>query len=364
MRGVSKSADADVLVVGLGPAGACAARAAASAGLRVIGIDRKAEAGIPVQCAEFVPAMIGQNVAALGKSAVQSIHGMSTFIEAEPPHRKEPFPGAMIDRAAFDAALVEEARTAGAWIWHGLSLRSVEPNGTARLSDGSALTARVMVGADGPHSRVGAAIGRVNTEICETRQITVPLTEPFAETDIFFSQRLPGGYAWLFPKGEVANLGLGAGPELRARFKPLLDSLHARLVEQGRVGAGVLGYTGGAIPAGGMLHPVGRLGGTLVLLAGDAAGLANPITGAGISAAVVSGRLAGEAAARHVALDADADTEAGSNYAEELEDLFKASLDRALARRRALLATHARQGYLTSSDFQRAWIAFPQYWAA
>ena len=56
--------------------------------------------------------------------------------------------------------------------------------------------------------------------------------------------------------------------------------------------------TGGAIPVGGMLKPWGRLGAALVLLAGDAAGLANPVTGAGIAAAVQSGRLAGEAAAR------------------------------------------------------------------
>ena len=50
----------DVLVVGLGPAGSRAATRAAAAGLEVLAIDRKHEAGRPVQCAEFVPALMSQ----------------------------------------------------------------------------------------------------------------------------------------------------------------------------------------------------------------------------------------------------------------------------------------------------------------
>ena len=60
--------DVLVLVVGLGPAGARAARAAAQAGARVLAIDRKRVAGQPVQCAEFVPAMIGIEVEAMARS--------------------------------------------------------------------------------------------------------------------------------------------------------------------------------------------------------------------------------------------------------------------------------------------------------
>ena len=68
-----------------------------------------------------------------------------------------------------------------------------------------------------------------------------------------------------------------------------------------------------------------------MLLAGDAAGLTNPVTGAGIASAVQSGALAGRAAAdllggRAGALD---------DYEEELGDIFDAALGRALRRRRA-----------------------------
>ena len=51
--------EVDVLVVGLGPAGAAAACEAASRDLNVLAVERNAEPGLPVQCAEFVPMMIG-----------------------------------------------------------------------------------------------------------------------------------------------------------------------------------------------------------------------------------------------------------------------------------------------------------------
>ncbi|MCL4766337.1 MAG: NAD(P)/FAD-dependent oxidoreductase, partial [Hyphomicrobiaceae bacterium] len=224
---------------------------------------------------------------------------------------------------------------------------------------GEGVRARVIIGADGPRSAVGWATGRSNRELAETRQITVPLLRPSESTDIFLSAGIPGGYAWLFPKGDVANLGLGVAPAARHRLKPLLESLHRRLVAEDRVGSEVLGHTGGAIPVGGMLDAASRLGGTTVLLTGDAAGLSNPVTGAGINAAVISGTLAGEAAARICRGSAAA----AADYAEELADQFGASLDRALARRRELMKCFA-MGTPSTADLERSWIAFPAYWAA
>jgi len=131
----------------------------------------------------------------------------------------------------------------------------------------------------------------------------------------------------------------------RPLLKAIIERLHAGLLD--RVGREILALTGGAIPVGGMLKLFGLLEDTLVLLAGDAAGLANPVTGAGIAAAVHSGRLAGEAAAR----------KSPHSYEEELHDLYGAALERALRRRRELLDSVPGKAAL-----RRGWIAYPEYW--
>lgn len=322
----------DVLVLGLGPAGASAAAAAARRGCKVIALDRRKAPGVPVQCAEFVPAMLEVDA----RTVRQRIDSMHTFVEDDAPDRMPHFPGRMLDRAAFDASLVEAARRAGADCRFQRVFKALP-----------AIRSKVIVGADGPRSIAGRRIGSVNTELVETRQVTVPLLEPHAATDIFLSARIPGGYGWLFPKGDVANLGAGVSPAHKAGLKAIVEGLLRRLSEEKRVGRTILATTGGAIPVGGMLKPRGRHGEALVLLAGDAAGLANPVTGAGIAAAVQSGRLAGEAAAGL----------APERYEEELEDLFKAALDRAVRRRRELMASKYDKRAL-----RRGWVAYGEYW--
>lgn len=345
----------DVLVLGLGPAGACAAAQAARQGCSVIGVDRKRVAGHPVQCAEFVPAMIGMDVADLQQSVRQRIASMTTFVEQDAPDIKENFPGHMLDRAAFDAHLVGQALAAGAQCTLGVSARRITADGVVILSDGRSIMPRVIIGADGPRSLAGRAIGQINTEMVETRQITVPLHHAHEATDIFLSAGIPGGYGWLFPKGDVANLGAGVDPAYKHQLKSIVRRLHETLMTRDQVGARILGMTGGVIPVGGLLQPWGGIAHTPVLLAGDAAGLTNPVTGAGISAAVHSGRLAGRAAAATTG----GDLSAPQDYAEELNDIFGPALARA-RRRRVALATR-QPG---REDLRQGWIAYPQYWAA
>ena len=338
----------DILVVGLGPAGASAAREAARAGASVLAVDRKRAAGEPVQCAEFVPRLIGQDVEGMAPVTVQKIDAMHTFVENAAFDRTDGFTGTMIDRGRFDALLVQQAHHAGAEcrfdaVWRG----EFE------------VTAKLVIGADGPRSPVRAAAGLAQPRLIETRQVTAPLLDPNRATDIFLSAEIEGGYGWLFPKGDVANLGIGLEPAARSKLKPVLEGLRRRLIAEGRIGDAVLGHTGGAIPVDGIVGPVAALpDGTPVLLAGDAAGLTNPVTGAGIPAAVMSGALAGEAALQWIAGAADA----LDDYAEEIQDLFGASLRRAVQRRRELEGTFA-ESIPQPADLRRGWIAYPEYWA-
>jgi flavin-dependent dehydrogenase len=97
------------------------------------------------------------------------------------------------------------------------------------------------------------------------------------------------GYGWVFPKGDHLNIGVFSQCELSARLKRDLDAFVALR------GFGAWRSEGPfAFPVP-IRRPADALGTDRVLFAGDAAGLVNPVTGEGISAAILSGRLAAEA---------------------------------------------------------------------
>ena len=350
----------DVAIVGLGPAGASAAAVAARAGLSVAAFDRKSSAGTPVQCAEFIPAMLDAGELAISQSSVQKIDEMITYVEDDHPDLTKNFSGHMIDRQAFDASLVETAEQAGAKCHFGASIKTLDGEGCLILSTGEQVSAQIIVGADGPRSVIGSAIGSANEDLIETRQVSVELLEEHFATDIYLSNAFPGGYGWMFPKGKTANIGIGVARGEKSRLRPALEALHAQIAATGQVGEAILGYTGGPIPAGGLIQPIGEIGDTQIILAGDAAGLANPITGAGISVAVASGRLAGEAAISHL----QGSREALALYAEELDDDYGASLRRAVARRKSLHGWMKDKGALQAAEMRSGWIAYPEYWQA
>lgn len=351
--------DCDLLVVGLGPAGAAAAAAAARAGLDVVAVDRRETVGVPVQCAEFIPLPIGRHARPPGV-LVQRIAAMRSVLPSGAVERTD-FAGLMIDRARFDQALADAAREAGAELRLRTVLDALDPAaGRATLHDPHGVLAiafRAVVAADGPHSRSAAALGLPPLETVGTRQYAVPLLRAYADTDIWLAPEYPGGYAWLFPKGDTANLGVGVDPRFAADLKTPLERLHATLVDAGRVGREILARTGGAIPVGG-LRP--RLVEYNVAFVGDAAGLTHPITGAGIAAAVDSGERAGAAAAAWCAGDAGA----WRDYEHDIRDQYQASLARAVCRRRWLAHFWATPAAREDRLYRRGWIAFHEYFDA
>jgi flavin-dependent dehydrogenase len=290
---------------------------------------------------------------------VQRIAGMKSFLPSGAIEHNG-FSGLMVDRAAFDRALADRAAQAGAELATGTALCGLDLTGCrAEIRRGrrtEAVRYAVLIAADGPHSPVARHAGLPELETVQTRQYTVPLRRPYADTDIWLSDEYPGGYGWLFPKGGLANLGLGADRRWQADLKTPLDRLHAHLVRAGLVGEGIVFRTGGAIPVGGMRE---HLVHETILFVGDAAGLTHPITGAGIAAAVQSGERAGEAAAEYLAGGDRARLEA---YDEDVREQYGPALGRALARR-AWLAQFWRSHAANDDTVQRrGWIAFREYY--
>jgi len=349
----------DVLVIGLGPGGASAARTAAAAGLDVLAVEHKRVLGEPVQCAEFIPNPMG----AYARDAPirqQRITGMQSILPSGHTHTSD-FPGLMIDRAEFDRALAREAEAQGATLWTGTRLLRLDPApGIAvlrRADTEYSIRYRTLVAADGPHSTTAARLGLAPLEVVQTRQYTVPLRQAFNDTFIWLSDAYPGGYAWLFPKGDVGNLGLGLDTRLQPDLKGPLEQLHRQLIKAGWVGATVHRRTGGAIPVGGPRKPLFQ---DRIVFVGDAGGLTHPITGAGIAAAVISGEAAGQAAAAFL----HGDPTAFADYDEAMQDQFGPALDRAVARRQALTPLWLTPAAAEDATQRRGWVAFDDYFAA
>ena len=350
-----KTLPCDILVAGAGPAGSAAARSAALAGLRVLVAERRPAIGVPVRCAEYIPApLLGE--AGTGRSfVVQRVRGMRTILPSGET-KETAAPGFTIHRDRFDRCLADAARKAGARFL--LNTRVLSRDGRdviLKSGAGALLRARpgVIIGADGPHSTVGRWIGSVNRRLLPAVQVRAVLARPMEMTEVYFDRRFFGGYAWLFPKGSEANVGLGirrASPR-RSSPRKLLEYFVDRLIREGKIRRVTGKYFAGWIPAG----PPRKVTGDRILLAGDAAGHTHPITGAGVFQAVAGGRMAGEWAARAVEQDRP---EILAGYESQWRDLFEDTLQRAADRRRLL----EEQWERLDDIIRYCWIAYREYY--
>jgi geranylgeranyl reductase family protein len=343
----------DILVVGAGPAGSSAARAAAQGGARVLLVDKRRQVGLPVQCAEFVPWQLAHQAPVPPRCIAQTIRQMRTVL---PDGRvvDKAAGGYVLDRALWDKHLAVLANQAGAELRTGCTVVAYDGH-EVLLRHGSRearIQAQVIVGADGPHSTVAGWIGQTQSEFVHGVEVEVVLPEAREQTEIYFDPLYRGGYGWLFPKGETANVGVAVNVRLGGRAGAALDHLLDRL---GLSRSAVVGTLGGAVPVGG---PVAALQTGKILLVGDAAGLAHPVTGGGIAPAVISGQLAGKAAAQAIAGQGLA---ALDRYPLEWEAAMGAPLRQALANRRYLDAHWSDDPVALSAVVAQTWIAFPAY---
>ncbi len=199
--------------------------------------------------------------------------------------------------------------------------------------------------------------GQRRAAVCLGLQCQVPLKRPADYAAVYFDPAFHGGYAWLFPKGDTANVGIGISFSRRNDADQLLKGFRTELAGQGVIGDEVLARTAGLIPCGGLRD---RLAYGRLLIAGDAAGCTHPITGAGIMSAVVSGNLAAEAIIAHFG---SGDREA---VARDYQQALRAELGRQLERACRRAAGRDRAWNASPAVFptivRRSWVAFPEYY--
>lgn len=329
----------DVVVVGAGPAGSSAARAAALTGVSVLLLDRAAfpryktcGGGLLGESLALIPDSVRRTIEShVRQTVVTERFGRRFRLSTRHPHL------ALVRRSEFDAALVTAAQDAGAHFADGVSVREIIapvdfhdperaagagdgpsgpsaarwPHGAARGRDGKGaagrpstvvrttagtVRARVVVGAEGTGGRVGRHVGVEvgGVDLGLEDEVAMPADDSRWRDVVHLDWGgAPGSYAWVFPKGGSLTVGV-----IQRKGAP--DATRRYLAEWRRhLGLGE--ETAATLHSSGHLtqwrSPGSPLRRGAVIVAGDAAGLLEPWTREGISFALRSGTWAGEAAA-------------------------------------------------------------------
>ncbi len=313
--------DAEIIIVGAGPAGSTCARLLAQRRRSVLLLDR-ARFPRDKPCGGWVNLKVFQDFPELEKLRAanaarrtfvdERFHGIvfhSPDLAREAAFTSRSATGYLVRRKEFDHFLLAQAAAAGARFLprHDVTALDAGEQEVTLTAHNRRFTCQVVVAADGAESTVARLAGltrgwpaerRIN---CAYQEIKL---DPRTVTRLYGSQRRLhvslgygglSGYAWAFPKHASVNLGLGCRADRPGDPKTLFAQWAADLERIGllpakcRLPAPVLSM----VPAGGAIDYEGHVGKRVVLV-GDAGGFVSAATGEGIYPAMLSARVAAE----------------------------------------------------------------------
>ncbi len=287
----------DVIIVGGGPSGSCAARELARRGYSVAMFDSRNEIGTPVNCGEALSKNT-LNIAGLGEEGPWIVNRMDGYriISPSGQHLFSSTDGYNIRRNIFDRTLHDRAVEEGAIGFDKCPVSRVE-----HAEDGwkvgtlkGNFVSDFLVMACGMN---GALIRQIVPEYGPSTMASLGAKVPFKDDGkellFFVKGDLLGGYGWYFPRGDEVNIGVVTPND------PVKD-LNWLMERTGIDPSTATNYHGGLIPIDGM-HSINN--NENAILVGDAGGFTNPISKGGIIGAVLSGKEGGKAVSDHLSGD-------------------------------------------------------------
>jgi geranylgeranyl reductase family protein len=284
----------DAIVVGAGPAGSTAAYRLAKGGAAVLLLDRArfprdkpCGGGVTGRAARLLPFSIEPVV----EHVVAAVDLRLRYGKTLARGNAEPLVY-MTQRKRLDHFLVQQAVEAGVDFREGTKVSAVAVSESGVSVEG--FEAKTVIGADGVNGITARALGLGGNRVVG---VALEGNLPYAKMDPRpFDRRLalelgvvPGGYGWVFPKGDHANFGVGGweaeGPRLREHLRRLCEAhgVSPDDLEELR------GYR---LP---LREPRSTLARGRALVVGDAAGLIDPVSGDGMFEGFLSSRYAAEA---------------------------------------------------------------------
>ncbi len=305
----------DIIVIGAGPGGSGAALAAAKKGMKVLLLEKRQEIGAPKRCAE------GLSMSAMGRMGIErddlwirrEIIGATIYApngEHIGVDYKDGPEGYILERKVFDKCLAEKAAGLGAKVLAKAEVtRLLKEDGKVCgvevefEGEKKEIKAKIVIAADGVESKIAREAGLDTTlklvDIASGAQFEMTNVDIDPDRiEMYFGNDIaPGGYVWIFPKGEnIANIGIGVRKPY-AKEKAI-DYLK-RFIESrsGLKKGSIIEVNSGGVPVGGLMENMVT---DNLIVVGDAAHQANPIHGGGMGEAWVGGRIAGEMAAEAI----------------------------------------------------------------
>jgi digeranylgeranylglycerophospholipid reductase len=302
---MNTQSDTDCVVVGASFAGLASALALARAGVRVTVLEKKTDPGARLHTTGIIVKDAIDQIALLDTlptAFVRRIPGVRLYapnlrhVDLEAPG----YYFLATDTPAVMRWLASETERAGAEIAYKTAF-----TGARRLQSGFEVagsgTARFLIGADGPRSRVAGALGLgASTRFLAGVEYEYAGATLAAHDKLhcFINRRLARGYiGWIFAGVNGVQAGLARRLDGPGVLKPdeAMDAFLAKIAPVIDLrGAKPTGIRAGIIPCGGVVHPVAV---SRALLVGDAAGMVSPVTAGGIHTALKHGLAAGNAVA-------------------------------------------------------------------
>ncbi len=297
----------EVIVIGAGPGGSIAATTLAESDVDVLLIEKRQEIGSPIRCAEGVGKEgITEFIDPDPRWIAAEIKGFRLYApNGMPVEIRGLGDGCVLERKIFDRELASRAADAGADVMAktgavGLYMEDGEVRGVHinHLGEEALVRSRIVIAADGVESQVARWAGL--RTVPKLRDIDTAVQYLMSDLEIdpevcefYFGQEVaPGGYVWVFPKGDrMANVGIGISgnnsyPKTAHQY--LQEFIDRRFPRNA-----ILSVMAGAIPTGATVRKMVTDG---LMVVGDAAHHTNPLSGGGIVNAMKAGKLAAEVA--------------------------------------------------------------------
>ena len=301
----------DIIVVGGGPGGLWAAKHAAERGASVLVLEKDREIGIPVRCAEGVSEDGIKSVIDLREHWI-AVRIRGAKLVAPNGTEVVSYPddsGFILHRELFEKDLASMVSECGGEIATkayvcGLLIddRSIHGVRVLHLGKEYKIKCSVVIGADSVESRVGRWAGlntRTSVECmasCVQMRLTGIEVDPEVVEFYFGKDVAPEGYLWVFPKGQnSANVGLGMSGKYPKKKRPI--SYLEEFIRRKYKKYSILNIITGGVP---LIPTMKEIVSDGLMLVGDAAHQANPMSGGGIVNAMIAGRIAGKVAAEAV----------------------------------------------------------------